>query len=349
MTASALMMAVVLMIFSFTSCGKTNEDSPLNTNEGDKVITDKIVLCDESQQKINFGPTTSETTLKFFSQNNWKVSGHESADWLKLSVSEGDGGDNIIKFTTETNKTYYERAVAIRITSGSAQRTIRIYQVGRERPKLAKEIMRTVVSLGGELDCEFIDEICLKVFIKPDTAVIEKECPSLLAKMSTPLCDRNDNILPVSRGKTLGGEWFDFCYKVNMTKVGRDAFREMEVRTTVPCKEFLVQLFLLTKRRDRCFYITPRIQVWHDINYENKLFPSMGYVKDGNAPHMDPWQGRKHIFYSSDKIPGAGEKGGYIDARFNYKKYSKFVFYDACDWDGGTGWFPDWDDDSRPY
>lgn len=122
------MLLVTLLV---TSCGKDAEsDRPTpNSPSGNVEITltvPELVLPDSNPVG----------TLSFSASADWSVSLSETKavpDWLTVEPMSGKAGQATLTITAQPNENYEDRSAIITICSGSASKSLPVYQKRRMR------------------------------------------------------------------------------------------------------------------------------------------------------------------------------------------------------------------------
>lgn len=133
-----LFLFVTLLCLVFASCsGGGGEDEPTpNPQPTPKPETPTITLDSSiSSSGVNFSDGKEEKSISFTTSTDWTLSIAEvrsGTSWCIPSATSGPKGNATVKFTVTENTEYDDRSVSVTIKAGTASKSFKITQKGKD-------------------------------------------------------------------------------------------------------------------------------------------------------------------------------------------------------------------------
>ena len=144
-----------------TSCGKDSDLEDPNPPTNPPVENEEITL---NSSELVLPDANPVGTLSFYASADWNVSLSETKavpDWLKVEPMSGEAGQATLTVTAQPNENYEDRSAIITIRSGSANKTLPVYQkkknaliLSKERYELTEEETYIDVEVKSNIDFE---------------------------------------------------------------------------------------------------------------------------------------------------------------------------------------------------
>ena len=152
---------ILLVILLVTSCGKDSDLEDPNPPTNPPVENEEITL---NSSELVLPDANPVGTLSFYASADWNVSLSETKavpDWLKVEPMSGEAGQATLTVTAQPNENYEDRSAIITIRSGSANKTLPVYQkkknaliLSKERYELTEEETYIDVEVKSNIDFE---------------------------------------------------------------------------------------------------------------------------------------------------------------------------------------------------